>query len=66
MANADGLGTLRLLEAVRILGLKRPRPVLPSRDVRIVMARSAKFRKARRIPFTRARHTQRPNSMPIG
>ena len=35
-ANADALGTLRLLEAMRILGLERPLPLLPGLDVRDV------------------------------
>ena len=53
-ANADALGTLRLLEAIRILGLTRrsasTRPRLPSS-----MARCRRFRKGRRPPSIRVR-----------
>jgi hypothetical protein len=34
-ANADGIGTLRLLEALRILGLRR-RPGLPGQHIGII------------------------------
>ena len=64
-ANADGIGTLRLLEAIRILGhgedaaSTRPRP-------RSFTAWSRKCRSARRRPSIRARPTPRPSSTPTG
>ncbi len=64
-ANADAIGTLRLLEAIRIIGLeKRTRFIrLPHRSstARFKLSPSPKRR-----PFTRDRPTPQPNSMPIG
>ena len=64
-ANADALGTLRLLEAIRILGLAgrrastRPRP--PSCTAWCRRRRSARPRRS-----IRAARTRRPSSMPTG
>ncbi len=65
-ANADALGTLRLLEAIRILGLDEDacasiRPPPPS-----CTARFRRRRKARQRPSIRARPTRPRSSMPIG
>jgi GDPmannose 4,6-dehydratase len=64
-ANADALGTLRLLEAIRILGIRtecastRPPPPRCS-------ARCRRSRSARRRPSIRARRMARPRSTPTG
>ena len=64
-ANADGLGTLRLLEAIRILGWRSGygfiRPQHPS-----YTATCRNDPSVRPHRFTRARHMQRRNCMPIG
>src|SRR5450631_3098792 len=64
-ANADALGTLRLLEAIRILGLEG--------SVRFYQASTSEmYGKVQDIPqtettpFYRARRTGPPNSMPTG
>ena len=40
-ANADALGTLRLLEAIRILKMEPPRPFLPGVELGDVRRRTA-------------------------
>jgi GDPmannose 4,6-dehydratase len=64
-ANADGLGTLRLLEAIRILGL-----VNKTRFIRLrppsCLARCKKYRRERRRRSIRAHPTRRRNSTRIG
>ena len=64
-ANADGLGTLRLLEAIRILGLeKKSGFIRPAR-----LSCTDWFRRCRsgkRRPSTREVHTQSRSSMPTG
>ena len=50
--NADALGTLRLLEAIRILGMERA--VLPGIDIR-ALRQGARCRKPKRRHFIRAR-----------
>jgi len=64
-ANSDALGTLRILEALRILGLEKRRAFTRPR-----LANSTeKFRKRRRKKQLRsihAAHTQRPRFTPTG
>ena len=64
-ADVDGMGTLRILEAIRILGLeKKPasiRPLPPSS-----MAWCRKPRSGKPRPSTRAAPTPWPSSMPTG
>ena len=52
-ANADALGTLRLLEAIRLLGLTR-KPASTRHRRRSSTARSPRCRRRRRRPFIRA------------
>jgi GDPmannose 4,6-dehydratase len=64
-ANADALGTLRLLEAIRILGL-RERPTSTRPPPRSSTARCRKPRRPRRHPSTRALPTEWPSSTATG
>ena len=64
-ANADALGTLRLLEAIRILGRESKRAFTRLRP-RSSTARCRKFRKRRRRRFIRARPMPPRSSTPIG
>ena len=50
-ANADGLGTLRLLEAIRILGLEKEDALLPGLDVGDVRQWSAETPQRETTPF---------------
>ena len=65
-ANSDAIGTLRLLEAIRILGMETTLPLLSGIDVGTLRARpgSAPARDGR--PFIRVHLTPPPSSMPIG
>ena len=65
-ANADALGTLRLLEAIRLLGLDEQDALLPGLDLGAVRPRpgDAAERDARRS--IRAAPTPRPSSTPTG
>ena len=54
-ANADALGTLRLLEAIRILGLEKQHAVLPGLDLRALRQGPARCRSARPRHSIRAR-----------
>ena len=66
-ANADALGTLRLLEAIRILGLEREDPLLPGLDLRAVRQGAAEVAAdARPRRSIRAAPTASPSSTPIG
>ncbi len=65
-ANADALGALRLLEAIRILGLTRPDALLSGVDVRTVRARAGNPPEAKRRLSTPARPMRPPSSMPTG
>ncbi len=64
-ADVDGMGTLRMLEAIRILGLEKKlvsiRPVPASS-----MAWCKKLRKKKPRPSTRAAPTPWPSSTPTG
>jgi len=64
-ANADALGTLRMLEAIRILKMSGPRASirrrLPSSSVLVQTVP-----RTNRRPSIRARPTLSPSSMPIG
>ena len=57
-ANADALGTLRLLEAIRILGLTDKDALLPGLDVRAVRQGAGDAADARRRRSIRARPTR--------
>jgi GDPmannose 4,6-dehydratase len=59
-ANADGTGTLRLLEAIRLLGASTRRPP------RNCTARCRRCRRARRRLSILARPMRRPSSTPTG
>ena len=50
-ANADALGTLRLLEAIRILGLGRQDPLLPGIDLRALRQGAGNARRRETTPF---------------
>ena len=65
-ANADALGTLRLLEAMRILGLDEPHALLPGLDLGDVRHVRRRCRSARPRPSTRAARTARPRSTATG
>ena len=64
-ANADGLGTLRMLEAMRILGMEKRRastkPRRPSSTARRQRRRSGNPRRSIRVALTVS-----PSSTPIG
>jgi GDPmannose 4,6-dehydratase len=64
-ANADGLGTLRLLEGIRILGLEQ-KPASIKHPLQSCLERCKAFRKMRKLPFTHALPTPWLSSMPIG
>ena len=53
-ANADALGTLRLLEAIRILGLEKKTPLLPGLDLGALRPGAGDAADARRRRSTRA------------
>ena len=61
-ANADALGTLRMLEAIRILGLGARRRASTRHRPRRCSARSRRFRSARPRRSIRARPMARPRS----
>ena len=64
-ANADGLGTLRILEAVRLLGLtKKTRIYRPRHPSCTAWCRKCRSGRPRR--FTPGRPTRSPSCMPIG
>ena len=65
-ANADALGTLRLLEAIRILGLEGPHALLPGLHLRDVRQGAGDAADARPRPSIRARPTASPSSTPTG
>lgn len=65
-ANADALGTLRLLEAVRLLGAGGQVPLLPGLRHRNSTARPRQFHSPRPRPSTPARPTRSRSSMPTG
>ena len=64
-ANADGLGTLRILDAIRILGLEI-KPVSTRLPHRNSTDSSRKPRKRKQRPSTRAAPTPSPSSTPTG
>ncbi len=64
-ANADGLGTLRILEAVRLLGLtKKTRIYQASTSELYGLVQEVPQRET--TPFTPGRPTRSPSCMPIG
>ena len=65
-ANADALGTLRLLEAMRILGLVGQDALLSGIDLGDVRQRVRRPRSARPPRSIRAHPTVRPRCMPTG
>ena len=65
-ANADALGTLRLLEAIRILGLDEEDTLLSGLDIRALRQGAGGAADARRRRSIRARPMPRPSSMPTG
>jgi len=65
-ANADAIGTLRLLRAIRILGRQNEIRLLSSLDIPSCSARLRKLRKRRRRRSIRAHPMQRQSSTPIG
>lgn len=64
-ADTDGLGTLRLLEAIRLLGLEK-RLVFIRHQPLNYTAWSRRFLKRKAHPFIRALPMPVPNSMPTG
>jgi len=64
-ANSDALGTLRLLEAIRILGLES-RTRFYQASTSELYGRAASFRSERRLPSIRAALMASQNSMPTG
>ena len=65
-ANADALGTLRLLEAIRILGIGEQGALLSGLDLGALRQGRRRRRSARRRRSIRARPMPRPSSTPIG
>ena len=66
-ANSDALGALRLLEAIRILGLGEEDALLPGLDVRALRDMAQECRRARRTPFSSALAVRRsPSCTPTG
>ena len=65
-ANSDALGTLRLLEAIRILGLGEQDALLPGLDLGAVRPGAARRRRPRPRRSIRARPTPWPSSTPTG
>ena len=64
-ADVDGIGTLRILEAVRILGLEK-KPRFIKHQLRNFTAWSKKFLKVKKRLFTRDRLMRSQNCMHIG
>ena len=64
-ANADALGTLRLLEAIRILKRENMHPLLSGLDIR-TLRQCAGARRARPRPSCRAAPMRWPSSTPTG
>ena len=66
-ANVDALGTLRVLEAIRILKLAERTPLLPGLDIRALRQRPATARSANRHAIPSAQSLcARPSSTPTG
>jgi hypothetical protein len=65
-ADVDGLGTLRMLEAIRILGLGAEDPLLPGQHQRALWPSARNPADARPRPSTRAAPTPWPSSTPTG
>ena len=64
-ADVDAIGTLRILEAIRFLGLEeRPASIRP--PLRSSLASFRRHHSGRRRRSTRARHTLSPKCMPTG
>ena len=64
-ANADGLGTLRLLEAIRILGLQEKARFYQASTSEL-MEKSRPFRRVKALPFTHVLPMPSPNCTAIG
>ena len=65
-ANADALGTLRLLEAIRILGLERAHPVLPGFDIGTLRKGAGNPAKGNHAVLSALALCGRQSSMPTG
>ena len=65
VADADGIGTLRLLEAIRILGLEK-KPKFTKHLLLNYMGKFKKFRKLKKLLFIRAHLMPLQKCMPIG
>ncbi len=65
-ANADGIGTLRLLEAVRLLGLVQKTRVYQASTSELYRAWYRRCRRRRQHLSIRAHHTAWPNCTPTG
>ena len=65
VADADGIGTLRLLEAIRILGLEK-RPVFTKPLLQNCMEKCKRCLKRRKHHFIHAHPMQWQKCMPIG
>ena len=65
-ANVDGLGALRILEAVRLLGFKRQNKNLPGLHFRVIWAGSGGSSKRKKLLFIRVRLTALPSYTVIG
>ena len=63
-ANADALGTLRILEAIKILGLEKKNQILSSLNFRIIRIRLRNLMK--KHLFHRKVHMQSQNSIHTG
>jgi GDPmannose 4,6-dehydratase len=65
-ANSDGLGALRVLEAIRILGMEQIDPLLPGSAPPNCTAWCRKRRRRKPRPSIRAAPTPWPSSTPTG
>ena len=65
-ANADAVGTLRILEAIRILRLEKKRPASTRLLPPNCLAKCKRFHRRRPHPSTHDRLTPAPNCMPTG
>ena len=65
-ANADALGTLRLLEAIRILRMETPRALLSGLDLGALRQHAEIAAERERRRSRRAVPTRPPSSTPIG
>ena len=65
VGDADGLGTLRVLEAIRILGLEK-KLVFIKLQLQRFLEKLVKFHKMKKLLFIQDHHMGLQNCMPIG